>query len=105
MHSKREMDLRKTTDLTNVLAELLSLAEQQICNLSLFRRFAGLRFFCSIKLILHRSLDLCCMALAAVRHDGPIRPESNLEWIQRVHSPSCRSQRLLGWAVAAGISV
>lgn len=81
MLSKREMDLRKTTDLTNVLAELLSLAEQQICNLSLFRRFAGLRFFCSIKLILHRSLGLCCMALAAVRHDGPIRPESNLEWI------------------------
>lgn len=56
MQSKREMDLRKTTDLTNVLAKLLSLAEQQICNLSLFRRFAGPRFLCSIKLILHRLL-------------------------------------------------
>lgn len=30
MHPKREMDLRKTTDLTNVLVELeLSLAAQQ----------------------------------------------------------------------------
>lgn len=53
MHPKREMDLRKTTDLINVLAELrFSLAVQQIGNLSLFRRSASLRSFCCIMLIL-----------------------------------------------------
>lgn len=38
--SKREMNRRKNSDLTNLLTELgLSLAKQQICNLFLFRRF------------------------------------------------------------------
>lgn len=75
-----EIDLRKTTDLTNVLAEL-------DCP---WRSSKSVIYPCSDVLrpkifLFHRantrSLGLCCMVLVAVRHDSPIRPESNLEWI------------------------
>lgn len=49
------MNLRKDTDLPNVLAELgLTLAEQQIGSLFMFKGFAGRRYFYHILLILGR---------------------------------------------------
>lgn len=73
------MDLRKVTDLTYVLPKLdVSLAEQQTGSYSIPRSHAKrpVSHWANTKIP-----GLWCMVLAAVRDDGPVRPESYLEWI------------------------
>lgn len=77
MHSKHEMDLRKETDLKTVLCEL-GRSSKNVIN--------SVRAFCHPWILLPyrantRILGLWCEVLAAIRHDCPLRPASNMEWI------------------------
>lgn len=76
MYSKREMNLRKNSDLTIFLTEL---------GLSLVQFIPVQKFFRPKILLSHRAntrrLSLWWIVLAAVRNNDPIRPESHLEWM------------------------
>lgn len=70
------MDLRKETDLKTVLCEL-GRSSKNVIN--------SVRAFCHPWILLPyrantRILGLWCEVLAAIRHDCPLRPASNMEW-------------------------
>lgn len=88
LHSKRELDLRENTEFANALAGLgLSSAEQQkssnVILVQIFCRPKRLLFHCANTGI----QGLCSMVGTPIRHDGAIRPESDLGWINpNIHS-------------------